>query len=270
MHANAFCKKTYPYNLLAHSMLSTHVLEHIKSYSVIINCYSEVRFIDTMNEFLGNMEFDTLAHELSLAPAPYDFKWKEVEWLSYYSDGFAVLIQLRYEADTAWGPICLMRDIVLIDGSLIANHISLTIPDDLQGKGISKAINRILYKQYRLGGVKIIRLNATLTAGGYVWALAGFCATDRKEVQTILDCARKKAEQNIANGSDSILIPALCDLLQKRIDFHYAITPDKHLPMGIFSSLDCGEEILKGTEWSGEIDLADLSQYSIFEEHLNK
>jgi hypothetical protein len=167
-------------------------------------------------------------------------------------------------------PLFLSRDISFENGFLIGNNVLLKVPEELQGKGISRRFNAILYTVYRAAGVKVIRTKAALDAGGYVWALAGFYATSQDEVRAILMSAREKAEKNTLENQTSTLTPTLCELLQKRVDLHYGINPDKKFPMQVFSSLDCGEEILMKTEWSGELDLADLSQMSIFDEYLKK
>lgn len=253
-------------------MLQIAVIEFIKGHNVTISCYSDNHFIQAMNSTLPNVDFSSLASDLHTAPESYKCTWNKSEWYSYYTngDGDGPLIFLDYEASTIWGPLFLSRDISFEKGILIGNNVLLKVPEELQGKGISRRLNAIMYTVYKAAGVKVIRAKAALDAGGYVWALAGFYATNQDEVRAILNSAREKAERNTFKNQTSTLTPALCELLQKRVDLHYGINPNKTFPMQVFSSLDCGEEILMRTEWSGELNLLDLSQMSIFAEYLKK
>ena len=253
-------------------MLVATALQFIRGCNVTVSCYSDEEFMQLMNKTLKNVDFVSLASDFQMAPGPYGGEWIKVDWYSFYreADGDGALILLNYEARTEWGPLSMVRDISVEDGVLIGNNIYLRVPDELQGKGISRRLNAIMYEAYKAAGVKVIRATATLDAGGYVWALAGFYATEEYEVRNILKSARERAERNVLENQTSTLTPTLCNSLQKRIDLHYGINSDKRFPMQAFSSLACGEEILKGTEWSGELDLADLSQMSIFNEYLKK
>ncbi|QIL78456.1 hypothetical protein [Hymenobacter sp. HDW8] len=223
-----------------------------------------------MNTQLYYMDFVNLAKELKDVPTVYSFEWHKSLWSSHYSVQNNSILNFSYEA-TAYGkPILLERDILVEQRKLIVNHVCLAMPKELQGRGISRKLNTILYNQYKLSGIKAIRLKAGLTDGGYVWAIAGFHATKREEVEIILQSARKKADENAALGRTSSLTHALCDDLQELVSFHYSITPEAYFPMHTFSDMECGEEILKGTQWSGELDLAYKPQTHIFDQYLNK
>lgn len=245
-------------------------LELIRKQNVQLNCASDVEFLRLANHYFVRMDLVLLATELKNAPIKYGFTWQTSEWKSYHSIDNPSVLHLEYISKTPWGEVNLDRDIVYEDRQLIAEHVCLTMPTQLQGGGISRRLNSILYTQYKLAGIKTIRIRAGLTAGGYVWALAGFYATQEIQVRKILKSAREKADANIVAGRTSTLTPALCDDLELQIDLHYSQAKRTHFPMQAFSDLDCGKEILLDTQWRGELDLAYKPQTIIFEEYLNK
>jgi hypothetical protein len=223
-----------------------------------------------MNHYLAGMDFVFLASALRQLSTQYGFNWFKSEWHSHFSVDNNVILHLDYEATFNGQAIYLDREIFIEDYKLIARHVGLVLPRALQGRGISRRINSIFYSQYKVSGVTTIRLEAGLTDGGYVWAGAGFYATNEAQVREILDAARKKAVNNIQANRTSDLTPALCDTLQEVVDMHYGLNNDAYFPMHTFSDLTCGEEILKDTQWSGELNLANKPQTVIFDQYLNK
>ena len=245
-------------------MLTKNDLAVIRQRLVLIICSSDDDFIGAANHILPGFQLVDLAAQLQGAAVAFGFAWEQSDWYLYNGSGNGSIIYLYYQAPTVWGSISLARDICYRPEGLVADHAYLNIPAELQGNGLSKYLNNVLYRQYCQAGVVKIELYATLEAGGYVWARVGFAATKRLEVEAIVALAYEKVTQNQTTS----LTQALCGILKKEVDLHYGLHPHKPFPIWRWATLPFGEELLLKTSWHGELDLTDEVQVRIFKKYL--
>lgn len=138
--------------------------------------------------------------------------------------------------------------------SIEVHHDTFILPEDLQGKGISKKVIRSLFEEYERMGVKRVSVDADLDAGGYVWAKFGFCCNRKSFVKSIAESAfdAKKITQD---ELDDILRY----LSECRKDF---------VPMNYLASKKYGHRLLDGTSWPGYIDLDDQARMDYLHQYV--
>lgn len=127
-------------------------------------------------------------------------------------------------------------------------HDLFSVSDSLQGKGVSKAIFRELFKQYDAMGLRKVRLFANLEVGGYCWGKYGFSAS-KEEVMFLL--RRRKELLSKAELADVEKIVSSCGEM---------------VPMNLIADRAYGKKLLLGSDWDGVFDLMDAVQM----EHLYK
>lgn len=141
-------------------------------------------------------------------------------------------------------------------GIEIIHHYCI-VPKDEQGKGLIKTVFQASLQEYvNMGAIKIY-VHAGLTGGGHVWARHGFVAVNQSEVKTILDAAKGKLSR-----TDFGIVKSVYDKYYK--DF-----PDgRAFPMLIWSKIDAMKEVLRGSDWHGELDLKNSEQFSNFKDYV--
>lgn len=135
-----------------------------------------------------------------------------------------------------------------------AHHYMFTIPQEMQGKGISKEITKLLYSEYKKAGVTRIELDANKVVGGYCWARYGFYAPDKEAVKYILIGKEKHPHLEDAKG----IIEG----------FYKGKKDSTPFPMHLISNTSWGKEFLIKTSWSGVLDFSNPEQVEIFEKYL--
>lgn len=141
------------------------------------------------------------------------------------------------------------------DGVLTVEHRLFEVDKDYQGKGLSKAVLRAFYEEYRAVGVDKITVHANIDVGGYTWARYGFQADSRNDVKYAV------------NWSE--LNPTQSKHIQQMIDDWYATRPeDSPFPIKKIADLTYGRTALLGRDWFGTIDLRDSAQREVFEKYL--
>jgi hypothetical protein len=152
--------------------------------------------------------------------------------------------------------LVLSRSFIKYKDELIVVHDYFVLPDSVRGQGIGKKVLDHCLKQYLQMGVEKIKVHAALQDGGLVWAKALFKACIKDEIDVILQEAKSRMVQEQFN-------------IVKRIYDHYY---DKY-PEGIafpiveWSGLPFMQDILRGSSWHGEIDLAnseDLLNFKMY------
>ncbi|QIK58819.1 hypothetical protein G7050_02750 [Dysgonomonas sp. HDW5A] len=135
-------------------------------------------------------------------------------------------------------------------------HDTLKLPEDLQGKGVSKELLQAMYKQYQNAGIKEIRIQANMDVGGYAWAKYGFSAK-ASEYNDITHWAHVMHNNQRITKTDFN-------------DFNKWIEQYKgaNIPMHELASKPYGKKILLSSDWSGTIDLTDAKQKEVFEKYL--
>lgn len=140
-------------------------------------------------------------------------------------------------------------------GRKAVDHELFRLPQELQGKGISKQVFRALYEQYKVVGVQRIEVYANIDVGGYTWARYGFCAKDRN------------------NAIGAIIFSVLTPRQEKRImamiNEHFAASSDP-FPMNKIARLPYGKKALLGGDWEGVLDMTDAQQRRVFERYLRR
>lgn len=151
-------------------------------------------------------------------------------------------------------PFTLERKFRRSDGIITVNHTKLVIPDELQGKGMSKELFRTLYKQYQNGGIERIKVHANMEIGGYTWGRYGFKMDEYKIREfvenTFKDVDIRKEVKNFVS------------------DYFHVNPNAQSFPMDII----CQEKYKKhliGSEWYGSIDLKEDLQRTVFERYMN-
>ena len=138
-------------------------------------------------------------------------------------------------------------------GVVSVAHDRLFIPEDLQGKGLSKELFRSLYKQYGNAGVERISVHANMEVGGYTWCKYGF--------QTYND-------RILTKFIDKTFVDEKLNLEVKGIvsDYYKINEETAYFPMNLLSKY---KEQLLNSSWFGHIDLTNAVQREIFENYMN-
>jgi hypothetical protein len=137
------------------------------------------------------------------------------------------------------------------------NHSYCVIPETHQKKGLVKTIFRASLQEYVNMGAKKINVHAGLSGGGHVWARHGFVAVDRAEVELILNNAQKRLKATEFAPVKHIF------------DKYYKDYPaGKAFPMILWAKIDFMKDILRGSDWHGEVDLKNKEQFTNFMEYV--
>jgi hypothetical protein len=145
------------------------------------------------------------------------------------------------------------RAVFWLVGEIIVEHRYCLVPLSYQGKGLIKPIFQESLQQYVNMGVRKIRVHAGFAGGGYSWARHGFVAIDQTEVEAILAEAYKRLNVNE-------IVPV--ERIYKK---YYSDHPTgAEFPMILWASLPGMKEILRGSDWNGELDLHNPEQFRNF------
>ena len=137
------------------------------------------------------------------------------------------------------------------------NHSYCVIPKTHQKEGLVKTIFRASLQEYVNMGAKKINIHAGLSGGGHVWARHGFVAVDPVEVKVILDDAQKR------------LKTAEFAPVKHIFDKYYTDNPGgKAFPIILWAKIDFMKDILRGSDWHGEVDLKNKEQFTNFMEYV--
>jgi len=245
-------------------MLDDYSLSRIELLSITI--YSEGRdsTISDLNFYFPDADFYKLACELIEAVKPVGYSW-DTQWLIMaYTTDFSI-IEMNYRGVGVHGPLLLMHSLSNDASGTTANLNCIEVPIPIRGQNISRIIYGTFFNHYSSLGVRRMALHAGLTAGGYVWARAGFAAINKADVEEILKHANKILEtvEGCVVTQDDI------EIMELLFNMHYETTPREPFPIYNWA-VDCnlGREILVGTQWDGVLDLDNVSQVSIFKTYL--
>ncbi len=149
------------------------------------------------------------------------------------------------------------RVVFWLDGEIIIEHRYCIVSLPYQGKGLIKPIFQESLQQYVNLGVRKVRVHAGFAGGGYTWARHGFVATDQKEVETILKDADNKLTVNEMSP------------VRRIYDKYYSEHPTgMDFPMVLWARLPGMKEVLRGSDWRGELDLRNPEQFSNFSNYV--
>lgn len=151
------------------------------------------------------------------------------------------------------GKVEVVRDFRHTANGIEVNHSRFILPEELQGKGISKEIFRNLFAEY--GDMRVARVNVKANAdvGGYAWGKYGFCAT-QTEVKNLLQRAVSSARITREEYDKAISIVNM--------------SGKGAFPMNLLANASFGERLLKGEHWQGFLDFADREQVKFMKEYV--
>jgi GNAT superfamily N-acetyltransferase len=148
------------------------------------------------------------------------------------------------------------------NGLLIVYHHYLVLPKSARGQGLGTRIMGLWFDQYVNMGVKEIRVHAGLKDGGAVWAKVGFKASEKYEMEDILQSAR-----TMLAGS-----AALQDV-EAIFNNYYQKEPEgKAFPIEDWANIDEMLPVLKleTNNWHGRIDLTNQEELLNFKEYVGR
>lgn len=165
----------------------------------------------------------------------------EFEWRGWSKDGEPITLCRSFSIDR--------------DGKLECHHDLFAIPESMQGKGFSRKVFQMLYKEYQRMGVDYITVFANIDVGGYCWAKYGFKAKNHFNAVSCFE-----------GLSDDLLEKAL-----NFIDDYYKTNNLPHsapFPMKLLAQQPWGKDALLNSSWIGILDLSDRAEREFFEKYM--
>jgi len=151
-----------------------------------------------------------------------------------------------------------LRTFIKHTNQLIVEHDKFSLPLRARGQGVAKKVLACSLKQYIQMGINKIKIHSALKDGGYVWAKAGFKATDKKQMATILNLAKQKLNQSQFN------------LVNRLFYAYYQNDQEQNaFPIEDWARLPFMEPILRGSDRHGEIDLTDPDELLNFKNYVS-
>lgn len=171
--------------------------------------------------------------------------------LSKYPNGGVIM---TYEGMTKAGDgFDLVRNFIEVDGNRVVEHQVFSLPEEMQGKGLSKKIFRELFSQYEAMGIDEVWVRANMSVGGYTWGKYGF-STDKMTARNIVE----EAFDNLDIDED-----AFNELMGYIEDY----TGDR-FPMNLIAEKPYGKDVLLGQHWDGYFSLKDKNQMGVLKEYI--
>jgi hypothetical protein len=188
-----------------------------------------------------------------------------IEWTSRSIKGggsSSNMFQIIHFGRSEFGEVNVNRIFKTVNGKTEVYHALLTVPNRMQGGGLSREILGSYYQQYKNAAITKIRVQANINIGGYAWARYGFAAYERYELDIIL------------SDYKGILTAAQSKRIKDIVDTHYLKNPNTYFPMRKIADLgrgkqnEYGKKLLLGTNWHGELDLTNKKVVKMFEDYL--
>ena len=178
----------------------------------------------------------------------------------YFNDKTGLLkIEYRNDFTNEDDALLFVREFVNKGGVIEVKHEFCIIPKKSRNNGLIKAVFQESLQQYVNVNAKKIILHAGLSGGGYIWAKYGFVATDRLEVNEVLNLAKFNLSKSDFN------------VVKRIYDFYYTKNPNgQSFPMDLWASLDFMKPVLMGSDWHGELDLKNKEQFRNFKNYVSR
>lgn len=169
-------------------------------------------------------------------------------------------VTLKYKglADSAkYADVELERHFQRTSRGLEVSHAIFDLPDELQAKGISKAVFRNLFREYGDMGVARINVRANMSVGGYCWARYGFC-TSRSQALSLAEQALSEARITEAE-------------YEKAVAIIKSNGSSESFPMNYLANAPFGRRMLeaKNVEWNGFLDFSDSMQARYMKDYVS-
>jgi predicted GNAT family acetyltransferase len=165
-----------------------------------------------------------------------------------------VQVVFKSQGNNFW----IVRDFSKTKGKISVDHSLFTVPEELQGKGVSKQIFKAFYKQYNNIGVSGINVHANIDVGGYTWAKYGFCTSQSGAMSLI----SSRLQQNIISPAQ------FNDATNIVKQYFTSNNKASNFPMNLLADTEYGKKLLLGSDWNGCIDLLNETQRKTFEKYL--
>lgn len=183
----------------------------------------------------------------------YSVSLKRKELREYSDRG----VSLKYKGETEKGKEVYLERIFRYDredgkNTPVVDHHLFVLPDELQGKGISKRVFKELFTQYEKAGIQRANIHANIDKGSLVWSKYGALA-DKEDVERIAELAFN--ERRISVEENNFIKSYLSKF-------------EKMIPMKRLAYEPFGKRLLLGESWFGYIDLMDNSEMDYLHDYL--
>lgn len=225
-----------------------HNFEPNKDKSLIDNIYKKA----------PNLNIPRLINQVNSITQKHGIKLKNQLVESFDDSSFQKFLSLSWTGESKGEHFTLTRCFGKSGNKITVKHDIFSLPKHLQGRGISKEINKILLKEYLKSNISQIDLYANKDIGGYTWAKYGFVSTDKTVIESIINKGfrDKKITQT---QKDSLLLNIESDI--KNLGC---------IVMNDIARQPYGKDLLLGTNWEGKLDLTDEKQLNHFIKYINK
>jgi len=219
----------------------------------------QTTFLEFLGQHLPGLRLADFVEAIDnfLAPLTQSKLTKEL----HFFDQHPPMLMLQYETASETDKqkyLGLSRAFIRYPAELVVDHDFIQLPEEHRGKGKGKAIITACLNYYLECGVSRVRIYTGLEHGGLVWAKLFFAATDKKEVEAILE----DAQASLTSGQ--------YQAVQKIYELYYKKDPNgRKFPMLLWSRLPGMGRILQRNRWHGELDLTDrktLANFNLFKD----
>ena len=224
------------------------------------------------NSYLKGFNLDELFDDIDKIGEKYGIDWTSQSIKASSSEN---IFQVVHFGRSEYGEVNVNRIFKLVNGKTEVYHALFTMPNKLQGGGLSKEVLGAYYQQYKNAAIAKIGVTANINVGGYAWARYGFSATNEYEVMQVLAKARRMTTTNkIRLGLGDGITPVQYARIERLIENHYEKTPDLPFPMRKIADLGrqtdnhYGKRLLLDTYWSGELNFNNKKVVKMFEDYL--
>ena len=229
----------------------------LRDYSVIYRPSIE-RVVEFMDSHYPGFDLANVLRRLNEVADEWLFEWTAA--VVEVAPSGNLVISLEYDdLDPADRPLLLKTMLQPpVEGHRVVRHEEMFLPIRLQQRGLSAELLKPFYEQYRSPGVDSIRILASDTGGGYVWAKYGFRAIYRKELNDILERPETL----------TITSTVINNLRLTITDFYHNRPDTVAFPVRAWTPFTFSKELLMGTTWHGVLDLNDAEHRQFFEDYL--
>lgn len=153
-------------------------------------------------------------------------------------------------------------------------HNLMSLNDKDQGKGLGALLLRDTIESYKEMGIKEIKLTANIDVGGYAWAKYGFKLDLEKDPESVNEM-KNELRGTLADLVKTHAITPRLGLSVERIlnkmdsDSLWRLS-DMTAPIGKAEGAPLGKVLLKGTHWSGSLNLTDEKSMTRFNRYMKK
>ena len=221
---------------------------------------NRISFLDFLRQHLPGLRLKDFVNDIDdkLSPLTSATLLKEINFFEKAPQTLMIQYFSEDESDEKTG-LGFARTFIKYPSELVVDHDFFRLPEQHRRQGKGRALISTCLKYYQECGVARIRLETGLEDGGLVWAKLFFTATEKSEVETILENARLSLTMT--------QYPAVKNVY----DVYYKRSPEgRDFPMSLWSRLPGMEQILRKSRWHGELNLADqkvLTKFNLLNEN---